>query len=50
MVSIINYGVGNLTSIRNMLNRIGVQAMITSDATEIGRADRILLPGVGHFD
>lgn len=50
MVAVINYGVGNLTSIRNMFNRIGVQAVISSDAAEIGRADRILLPGVGHFD
>lgn len=50
MVAIINYGVGNLTSILNMHMRLGIQAMITGDAEEIRRADKLLIPGVGHFD
>jgi glutamine amidotransferase len=50
MLTIINYGVGNLTSILNMHKRIGVDAIVTADIDEIKKADRIILPGVGHFD
>jgi glutamine amidotransferase len=50
MIAIINYGVGNLTSVLNMFKRIGADTLITSDAEEIKNADRLLLPGVGHFD
>jgi glutamine amidotransferase len=49
MLAIINYGLGNLTSIRNMCSRIGVESEITDDAGLIERADRLILPGVGHF-
>jgi len=49
MVAIINYGLGNLTSIQNMFRRIGVDCKITNDETEIRNASRLLLPGVGHF-
>ncbi len=49
MLAIINYGLGNLTSIRNMCRRIGVDAEITADPAVIGSADRLILPGVGHF-
>jgi glutamine amidotransferase len=49
MVAIIDYGVGNLFSLRSSLKSIGAQAVITRDREEIGRADRILLPGVGAF-
>ncbi|HTN46480.1 MAG TPA: imidazole glycerol phosphate synthase subunit HisH [Flavipsychrobacter sp.] len=50
MIAIVNYGVGNLTSVLNMFRRIGADAVITDKAEEIKRADRILLPGVGNFD
>lgn len=50
MIAIINYGVGNLTSVLNMFKRIGADAIITADQEEIKKADRLLLPGVGHFD
>src|SRR5579872_6208580 len=49
MLAIINYGLGNLTSIRNMCKRIGVEAEITADAALIESAARLILPGVGHF-
>jgi imidazole glycerol-phosphate synthase subunit HisH len=49
MIAIINYGLGNLTSIKNMCNRIGVDAVITSNRNEIANSDRLILPGVGHF-
>lgn len=50
MITIVDYGMGNLGSILNMFKRIGVPAMITSDHNEIASADKILLPGVGAFD
>lgn len=49
MLTIIDYGVGNLLSIRNMLKRIGVDAAISSDKNDIAQADKLILPGVGHF-
>lgn len=50
MIAIVDYGMGNLGSIRNMLRRIGVTSVVTGDIEEIGAADKVLLPGVGHFD
>jgi glutamine amidotransferase len=50
MIAIIDYGLGNLGSVANMISRIGYKSIITSDINEIGTADKIILPGVGHFD
>jgi glutamine amidotransferase len=50
MISIINYNAGNIKSIQNMLKRIGVKSMICSSAEEIEQADKLILPGVGHYD
>lgn len=50
MITIIDYGMGNIGSIKNMLKRIGVPATITSDIDEIQKAIKIILPGVGAFD
>lgn len=50
MVAIVNYGLGNLGSIANMLRTIGEDPVITADPAELGRADRLILPGVGAFD
>ncbi len=50
MITIVDYGMGNLGSIRSMLRRVGVRSTITGDAAEIARASKILLPGVGSFD
>lgn len=49
-VGIINYNAGNIGSIVNMLARIGVEAVVVSDAKELGGAERLVLPGVGHYD
>lgn len=49
MIAIINYGLGNLASIRNMFKRIGAEAVVTNEIEEIRKADKLLLPGVGHF-
>lgn len=50
MIAIIDYGIGNLKSIATMFQRIGLDAMITSDSNMIKKADKYLLPGVGSFD
>lgn len=50
MITIVDYGMGNLGSIRNMLKRIGVQSEITGDPEKIEQAGKIILPGVGAFD
>lgn len=49
-VIIIDYGMGNIGSIDNMLKYLGVKAVISSDVNVISSADKIILPGVGHFD
>jgi imidazole glycerol-phosphate synthase subunit HisH len=50
MIVIVDYGMGNLGSIVNMLKKIGAQACISSLAAEIEQADKLILPGVGAFD
>ncbi len=50
MISIVNYGMGNLGSIVNMYKKIGVKTELISTAAEIEKAQKILLPGVGSFD
>lgn len=47
---IVDYGMGNIASIRNMIARLGGEAELTSDPDDIGAAERIILPGVGAFD
>ncbi len=46
---IVDYGTGNLNSIRRTLDRIGIGCVISSSANDIANADKIILPGVGHF-
>ena len=50
MVAIIDYGVGNLFSLRASLEKIGAEATLTSDVDIIRSADKIILPGVGAFE
>lgn len=50
MIVIVDYGMGNLGSIQNMLKRVGADALISSDISEIENADKLILPGVGSFD
>jgi imidazole glycerol-phosphate synthase subunit HisH len=49
MIVIVDYGMGNLRSVYNKLKWIGHTAEISSDPKVIARADKIILPGVGHF-
>lgn len=50
MIAIVDYGIGNVGSIRNMLTRLGVDSVITPNPELILSADHIILPGVGSFD
>lgn len=50
MVTIVDYGMGNLGSIQNMFKRIKVDSEVASDRAAIARAKKLLLPGVGAFD
>ena len=50
MVTIVDYGVGNLSSIQNMLKKGGTAALISGSETDITAASKLLLPGMGHFD
>ena len=49
MIAIVDYGVGNLFSLKSSLKRIGAEAVVTGDAEVIRSADKIILPGVGAF-
>ena len=50
MLIIIDYGIGNLSSIKNMLKKIGVDSIISNKEEDIINADKLIVPGVGHFD
>ena len=50
MVTIVNYGVGNLASIQNMLKKIGAPSRLSSSAADILDSTKLILPGVGAFD
>lgn len=49
-ITIIDYGVGNIASIANMLKKAGRTATLSGDHDEIRRAQKLILPGVGAFD
>lgn len=48
-VAIIDYGVGNLRSVEKAFSATGCEAMVTGDESELRKADRLVLPGVGAF-
>ena len=48
MIAIIDYEMGNLRSLENTLARLGAESRVTADPAVIRRADRVILPGVGH--
>jgi glutamine amidotransferase len=50
MIVIVDYGMGNLGSIANMLKRVGAKGVISADPSVIEIADKLILPGVGAFD
>ena len=50
MIALVDYGAGNLTSVRKALNAIGASVWTPAVAGELGRAHGVIVPGVGHFD
>ncbi len=50
MISIIDYGLGNLGSIKNILLKLSEKAIITNDPSKIESSEKLILPGVGAFD
>ncbi len=49
MIAIVDYRAGNVASVKKALDHLGCESVITSDKQVIARAERIVLPGVGHF-
>ena len=50
MLAIIDYGVGNLFSLRASLHYIGTDTVVTNRKEDIKKADKLILPGVGAFE
>lgn len=50
MIAIIDYQMGNLRSVQKAFESLGTEAVITSDATVLQQADKVVLPGVGAFE
>ena len=50
MIGVLDYGIGNIGSILNMLKRVGGTAMPVTTAAELAGCDKLILPGVGAFD
>lgn len=48
MIAIVDYKMGNLRSVENALRRLGAEFIVTADAEQIRKADKVLLPGVGN--
>lgn len=50
MIAVVDYGMGNVGSIINMLKKIGVPCILTSEIKDVENAEKLILPGVGSFD
>jgi len=49
MIAIVDYRAGNLTSVKKALDHLGVESVVTREPEVVAKADKIVLPGVGHF-
>jgi len=49
MIAIVDYGAGNLASVAKAIGHLGHNSVVTADADEIRRADKVIIPGVGNF-
>ncbi len=49
MIAIVDYKAGNLTSVKKAFDHIGADSVVTADPAVVAKADKIVLPGVGHF-
>ena len=50
MISVVDYGVGNIQAFLNLFNRLGIKANRASTKKNLDLATHLVLPGVGHFD
>ena len=48
-IAIVDYGAGNLTSVKKALDWLGQDSIVTADAGEVAQAEKVIVPGVGHF-
>ena len=49
MIAIVDYGLGNLTSVAGAVERLGFEPQVTADPRALAQADKLILPGVGAF-
>lgn len=49
MIAIVDYGAGNISSVKKALEHLGADAQVTSDSSVIAAAQKLIVPGVGHF-
>jgi len=49
MIAIVDYGAGNLVSVKKAIDWLGQECIITSDPAQVAAATKVVLPGVGHF-
>jgi len=49
MITVVDYGVGNLHSVAKALEKVGAETRVTSDWKDVGKSDGVVLPGVGAF-
>ena len=49
MIAIVDYGAGNLVSVKKALDWLGQECIVTSDPAQVAAATKVVLPGVGHF-
>ncbi len=49
MIAIVDYGAGNITSVKRAFEHLGQSCTVTNDSSVIDRCDRVIVPGVGHF-
>ena len=49
MIAIVDYRAGNLTSVKKAFDHLGGETLVTADPAQVAKADKIVLPGVGHF-
>jgi glutamine amidotransferase len=50
MITIIDYGVGNINAFVNVYKRLNIPTQIAKEACDLNNVDKLILPGVGHFD
>lgn len=50
MIAIVDYGAGNISSVKKALEHLGAEAQVTSDPGVIAAAEKLVVPGVGHFN